>query len=95
MAEELTTVSRCPDVVRAGSRGTKQVHQIGGSTEQQIVSIPELRLRVGGWGGLLQPANVFSPPIGNDFQHGNLGLDVLSQAAEVMIDFQAMAVTVR
>ena len=84
-----------PDVVRAGSKGTKQVHQIGGATEQQIVSIPELRLRVGGWGGLLQPANVFSPPIGNDFQHGNLGLDVLSQAAEVMIDFQAMTVTVR
>jgi hypothetical protein len=44
---------------------------------------------------VLRPANVFSPPIGNDLQHGNLGLDVLSQAAEVMIDFQAMLVTVR
>ena len=83
------------DVVRAGRKTTKQVHQIGGSTEQQIVAIPELRLRVGGWDGVLRPANVFSPPIGNDLQHGNLGLDVLSQAAEVMIDFQAMLVTVR
>jgi hypothetical protein len=84
-----------PDVVRAGRKSTKQVHQIGGSTEQQIVAIPELRLRVGGLDGVLRPANVFSPPIGNDLQHGNLGLDVLSQAAEVMIDFQAMLVTVR
>jgi hypothetical protein len=84
-----------PDVVRAGRKSTKQVHQIGGSSEQQIVAIPELRLRVGAWDGVLRPANVFSPPIGNDLQHGNLGLDVLSQAAEVMIDFQAMLVTVR
>jgi Aspartyl protease len=84
-----------PDVVRAGRKSTTQVHQIGGSTEQQIVAIPELRLRVGGLDGVLRPANLFSPPIGNDLQHGNLGLDVLSQAAEVMIDFQAMLVTVR
>ena len=84
-----------PDVVRAGRKSTKQVHQIGGSTEQQIVAIQELRLRVGGWGGVLRPANVFSPPIGNELQHGNLGLDVLSQASEVTIDFQTMSVTVR
>jgi Aspartyl protease len=84
-----------PEVVRAGRKSTKQVHEIGGSTEQQIVAIPELRLRLGGFDGLLQPANVFSPPIGNDLQHWNLGLDVLSQATEVMIDFRAMSVTVR
>ena len=84
-----------PDVVSAGRKSTKQIHQIGGSTEHPIVAVPALRLRVGGFDGLLQPANVFSRPIGNDLQHGNLGLDVLSQATEVMIDFQAMSVTVR
>ncbi len=84
-----------PEVVRAGRKSTMKVHQIGGSSEQQIVAIPELHLRVGGWDGVLRPANVFSSPIGNDLQHGNLGLDVLSQAAEVMIDFQAMSITVR
>ena len=35
---------------------------------------------------VLRPANIFSKAIGNDLQHGNLGLDVLSQAAEVTID---------
>jgi hypothetical protein len=84
-----------PDVVRAGRQSTRTVHQIGGSTEQPVVVIPELRLRVGTFVGMLQPAHVFSSPIGNDFQHGNLGLDVLSQAAEVNLDFQAMSVTVR
>jgi hypothetical protein len=84
-----------PASVSKGSKSTKQVHQIGGSRERQIVVIPEIRLRVGGFDRVLQPANVFSKPIGNDLQHGNLGLDVLSQAAEVMIDFQAMSLAVR
>jgi hypothetical protein len=84
-----------PDAMKAGRKSTRQVHQIGGSAEQQVVAIPELRLRVGGFDGVLQPANVFASPIGNDRQHGNLGLDVLSQAAGVLIDFAAMSVTVR
>lgn len=84
-----------PEVVSEGRKSTRQVRQIGGSAEREIVVIPEVRLRVGGFDGVLQPANVFSTPMGNDLQHGNLGLDVLSQAAEVMIDFQAMSLTVR
>jgi hypothetical protein len=38
---------------------------------------------------------MFFKPVGNDLQHGNLGLDVLSQSTEVMIDFQAMSLTLR
>jgi hypothetical protein len=78
-----------------GSRSTKRVQQIGGATDREVVTIPQIRLRVGGFEGLLQPAQVFSKPIGNDFQHGNLGVDVLSQASEVTIDFRAMSLTVR
>ena len=84
-----------PEAVSKGRKSTKQVALIGGTTEQQIVVIPEIRLRVGGFGSVLQSANVFSKPIGNDFQHGNLGMDVLSKAAEVIIDFPTMSLTVR
>jgi hypothetical protein len=84
-----------PDVVSQGSRSTKLVQQIGGSVNRQIVVIPEIRLRVGGFNSLLQPANVFLKPIGNGLQSGNLGMDVLSRAAEVVIDFGAMSLTVR
>jgi len=84
-----------PDVASRGRKGTRQVHQIGGSEEREILVIPELRLRVGEFDGVLQPANMFFKPVGNDLQHGNLGLDVLSQSTEVTIDFQAMSLTLR
>jgi hypothetical protein len=84
-----------PALVSRGQKSTKQVSQIGGSEERQIVVLPELRLRVGGFDSLLRPAHVFSKPIGNELQHGNLGMDILSQAADVTIDFQSMSLTVR
>ena len=84
-----------PEIVKAGRKGTKQVHQIGGSAEREIIVLPELRLRVGGLDTRLEPAHVFSPPIGNDVHHGNLGVDLLSQSAEVVIDFERMSLTLR
>jgi Aspartyl protease len=84
-----------PEMVSLGSKSTRQVRQIGGSSERRIVAIPELRLQVGGLETVLQPANVFSRPVGNDLQHGNLGLDVLSQAAEVALDFQSMSLNLK
>jgi hypothetical protein len=84
-----------PEVVSEGRKGTKLIHQIGGSEERPIVTIPEIHLRVGGFDSVLRPANVFSKPIGNDLQHGILGMDVWSQATEVTIDFREMSLTVR
>ena len=57
-----------PALIQGGREGTKRVNQIGGSTEHRIVVIPKIRLRVGGFESVVQPANVFSPPIGNDLQ---------------------------
>jgi hypothetical protein len=59
------------------------------------VVVPQILLRIGTFDGVLQPANIFSKPVGNSFQHGNLGVDVLSQAAEVSIDFRAMSLAIR
>jgi len=33
---------------------------------------------------------VYSKPVGNEFQYGHLGMDVLSQAREVRLDFVSM-----
>jgi hypothetical protein len=63
--------------------------------DREIIAIPEMRLRAGGFDGVLRPANIFWRPAGNDLQHGILGVDVLSQAAEVMMDFQSMSLTAR
>jgi hypothetical protein len=84
-----------PQVVSAGRKATKSVEQIGGAGERQVVVLPRIVLRIAGFDGVLQPANVFSKPVGNDLQHGNLGVDVLSEAADVSIDFRAMSVRIR
>jgi hypothetical protein len=84
-----------PELASAGSKSTRVVHQIGGAVEREILAIPELHLRIGGFDSVLRPANIYSKPVGNSLQHGNLGMDILSQAAEVMIDFRTMSLTVR
>ena len=84
-----------PDVAAQGRKSTKRLSQIGGSAEHQIVVVPQILLRIGSFGSVLQPANIFSSPVGNSFQHGNLGVDVLSQAADVSIDFRAMSLAIR
>jgi hypothetical protein len=78
-----------------GSKGTVRITQIGGSNEREVTVVPEVRLRVGGFETLLRPANIFSKPVGNDSYHGNFGMDLLSQAAEVTIDFQSMSLALR
>lgn len=76
-----------------GSRGVKRVTQFGGSNEREVTMLPEVRLQVGGLDVALRPANIFSPPVGNDLQHGLLGMDLLSQARRVTVDFEALRLT--
>ena len=39
---------------------------------------------------MLRPAQLFAKPVGNDYEHGLLGMDVYSQAREIVIDFRKM-----
>jgi Aspartyl protease len=84
-----------PLLVQRGTKGTKRITQVGGSNEREVIVLPELRLRAGGFEAVLRPANTFSKPVGNDAYHGNLGMDLLSQATDVTIDFQSMVITLR
>ena len=73
-----------------GKKNKKQVTETGGSNEREVTELPEVQFRVGGFNTTLRPAYVFSKPVGDDFHHGHLGLDVLSQPREVRIDFASM-----
>jgi Aspartyl protease len=73
-----------------GTKSKKQVTETGGSNERDIIELPEIQFRVGGFDATLRPARVFSKPVGNDFRYGHLGMDVLSQARAVRINFEAM-----
>jgi predicted aspartyl protease len=78
-----------------GTAGQKRVSQIGGSNVRDVTILPELRLEIGGLDTVLRSAAVFSKPVGNDFYHGNLGMDLLGRADEVAIDFRSMSIALR
>jgi hypothetical protein len=75
-----------------GTKSEKQVMEVGGANIRQTMMLPELKFTVGGLDATLRRAQIFSKPVGDDYHHCLLGLDVLSQAREVRIDFQSMFV---
>jgi hypothetical protein len=82
-------------VKERGRPGSVRVTQFGGASERAVVIIPETQLKVGGKDTKLEEGRIFSRPVGDDRFHGLLGMDVLSQAAEVTIDFRSMTSTLR
>jgi Aspartyl protease len=78
-----------------GRTSERRVTQIGGAAIRTVVVLPELRLRIDALEGVLRPAEVFSLPVGDDVHHGNLGMDLLSQANAVMIDFSSMSLALQ
>jgi predicted aspartyl protease len=80
-----------PSLMKLRGIQKKQIlTEIGGSQEREATVIPEVQLRIGGFETTLRPAPVFAEPVGDDFHHGLLGMDLLSRAREVRIDFRSM-----
>ncbi|HTF71605.1 MAG TPA: aspartyl protease family protein [Edaphobacter sp.] len=77
-------------VKQEGTKSTQQVNQVGGSNIRETTVLQEIKLKVGGLETSLRPATIFSQPVGDRTHHGLLGMDVLSQAREVQIDFRSM-----
>lgn len=75
---------------KRGTKSQNQVTEVGGSNERDTIELSEMRLRIGGFDATLRPARVYSKPVGNEFHYGHLGMDVLSQAREVRLDFSSM-----
>lgn len=73
-----------------GRPGTTQRVAISGDFELDSIILPELSFRVGGFRTMLRPAHVLRKEVGSEWQYGNLGLDLLSQARVVTLDFKSM-----
>ena len=84
-----------PEIAERGLKMPRRVSQISGSVSLNILAISELRFSLGGFQAVLRPANLFPTGIGNDFQHGILGMDVWSQASDVTLDFKSMLLIAR
>ncbi len=84
-----------PMIKERGRPGSAHVRQFGGASDHDIVIIPDVRLNVGGKDTTLAEGQIFSRPVGDDRNHGLLGMDVLSQADEVTIDLRSMTLVLR
>jgi hypothetical protein len=88
-------VTSFPVAASRGSKSTTEVAQIGGRRQEEVLVIPDLRLRLGGFEALLPGARVLLNRSGAGAQHGNLGMDVFSQASHVAFDFRRMSIAFR
>jgi hypothetical protein len=80
-----------PNIIEAsGTPGTKWLGGAGGTTEAPATILPEIAVRLGGLMTTLRPAYVLTKDVEAD---GTVGMDILSQAREVLLDFQAMRLT--
>jgi predicted aspartyl protease len=83
-------------VENRGTRATAVLRGVGGSTNVEVVRIPELTFAVDGSDLTLRPAEVL--PAQNDADrhsyHIWLGMDVLGSARAVTIDFKSMTVAI-
>jgi hypothetical protein len=81
------------DEVASAERGSRRVTGVGQSVDVEALALPALTLRVGDRDTVLRPAHVLLKPVGEAWLHGRLGLDVLTQARRVTLDFDRMIFT--
>lgn len=74
-----------------GQPGTTRAVGAAGTVDLDSISLPEVNLRIGGFGAVLRPAPVLREEVGSKWHYGNLGLDLLSQARVVTLDFRTMS----
>jgi predicted aspartyl protease len=81
-----------PGAMRGGTRRTRVVGGVGDRTTVESMSLPEVRLDIGGFGLRLRPASVLLTQLATDDRwfFGRLGIDALCQARAVTIDLRAM-----
>jgi predicted aspartyl protease len=82
---------------QSGVAGTKRVTGVGHSVEVESITLPEVKLRIGGFDTVLRPADVLvgQTVAAGQRDYGNLGMDLLGQAREVTIDFRSMMLVLK
>jgi hypothetical protein len=73
-----------------GKKDSTEVRGVGHAEKFDSVTLPLLRIRVGGADTILSPAHVLLKSIGAECCIGNFGMDLFKQAHAMKIDFGAM-----
>jgi predicted aspartyl protease len=86
-----------PDLIESGKKESHELTGVGGSATFDSIVLPSLNLSVGGRDVLLQPAHVLLQKGSgtSDLYSGNLGMDLLTQAHSITLDFQRMTLTLK
>jgi clan AA aspartic protease (TIGR02281 family) len=83
-----------PDLVgESGKPGTRRFWGAGGEAEVPATTLPEVTLRLGSFPVALRPVDIIATEPDSEHHDGRMGLDALSQASRVTIDFKAMKLT--
>jgi predicted aspartyl protease len=73
-----------------GKKDSTEVRGVGYAGTFDSVTLPQLKIRVGGADTILSPAHVLLKSIGANCCVGNFGMDLFRQAPAMKIDFSAM-----
>jgi hypothetical protein len=87
-----------PDVVALDAKeATVRLRGVGGLTEVQAITAPEVRFSVGGFDLVMRPAQVLPKDerVDRDWYDVWLGMDLLGQAREVTLDFKWLRFTLK
>ncbi len=79
---------------RSGKKDSVEVRGVGHAEAFDAVTIPELKIQLGGFETVLRPAHVLLKSIGAKCCVGNIGMDLLKQAPSFSLDFTAMILRV-
>lgn len=79
-------------VSQTGRKESEQLRGLGGTTESEVISLPEIRFQTGGFDLVLRPAKVLQKDtrVDRESYHVWLGMDLLGQARRVTLDFHSM-----
>jgi len=75
---------------RGGKKDSTEVHGVGHAEKFESVTLPELKIEIGGSDAVLSPAHVLLKSLGPECCVGNFGLDLFKQGRALEIDFHAM-----
>lgn len=75
-----------------GRKGSDRVTGVGSSVEVDVITLPELALRINGFDAVLRPAQVLLKDTTSDSRRWHVwsGLDLLNQARVVTLDLKSM-----
>jgi hypothetical protein len=79
-----------PELLKTGKPETRAIEGLGGSNNYDSVLLQSVTFGIGGKKLALEPTHVFTKHGNGTWAAGNLGMDLLSKAKAVTLDFKAM-----